>query len=281
MDLYCALVNQCIVPSVISGSVIFEPPKKIHMSYYRCDNKFYLDNILDMFDDEHKIGVCLASGEELLVYIVTVTGESHIDAKLVAQTSAHLINAHNKGGQSAVRFARNAKHVRHSYVNTYVEKIVNSYMTNNNTKCVVSKIIIGGFGDMKDDIVEIPIFKQYFSKHLFKTIALNSFDKSTVYTIIKNELSCIDNETEHKINEKITNMLSTSSDLMGFGKDDCINCVNNKNVSTLYVDKSFKNDIKMLINDYPNINIISTNASCLSMFGGWVCIKKYTEDFNN
>ena len=61
---------------------MFEPPKQLKYMYYRCDTKFHLDTILDMFDDDNTYGLCLISGEDLLIYLVSISGQQ-INLKMI------------------------------------------------------------------------------------------------------------------------------------------------------------------------------------------------------
>lgn len=277
--LFCVLASQIIIPSLHEGlTVLFESPKKINISFYRCDKMFHLNTILDMYDDENKIGVCLVSGEKILIYTVTITGNSHIDPILNKSMTIKLPNRQRKGGQSAIRFARNTESVRKNYVNIFTEHIVNSYMAENNTKCNISKFIIAGFGDMRNDIVDNSTFKQFIKKYLYKNIPLNSFDNSTIHSLVKNLIESITVDDSMTIDSEIINLIDSNSDVVGFGKIECLNLIELHKIKKLYVHTShLSQNEKDLLNTLSTIDIIYTTSSQLELYGGWLCVKKYTD----
>jgi len=269
-------VNQITAPSIQEGiTVLFEPPKKINISFYRCDNKYYLDEILDMYNNENLIGVCLMSGEELRVYTVSITG-SHFEYKLVKKRNIKLPNKQKKGGQSAVRFARNADIVRHDYVIKYSEDIINSYMIDNNTKCNVTKIIVAGFGYMPNDVIDTPLFKQHLNKFLYKKLTINTLDDLTVQKIVKEECLNLSESIAKNIDCEISDLINNNSDMIGFGKEECFNLINSGNIVKLFVNThEITREIKDFLINFPNLNIIESTSSQLELYGGWLCIKKY------
>lgn len=301
MDLCCAQANQITAPSLQDSiksfelqnnggkgmvlhegiTILFEPPKKINISFYRCDNKFHFDNILDMYNNENLIGVCLLSGEELRIYSVSITG-SHVEPRLVKRITICLPNKQTKGGQSAVRFARNADIVRNQYVIKYVENIVNAYMTENNTKCNVSKIVVAGFGYMPDDVIENALFKQYLNKYLYKKLVISSIDDLTVVKIIKDLHLVLSTDLATNVDTEIKSLIENNADMIGFGKNECINYIESKNITKLFVNKNLMTqDIRDIFMRCKNINIIESNSSQLELYGGWLCVKKYSTNYSN
>lgn len=280
MDLCCVQVNQITAPSLHDGTtILFEPPKKINISFYRCDNKFHLDNILDMYNNENLIGVCLLSGEELRIYKVSITG-SHIESHLIKHINIKLPNKQKKGGQSAIRFGRIADIVRNQYVTKFVENIVNSYMTDNNTKCNVSKIIIAGFGYMPDDVIESSLFQQHFNKYLYKKLTINSIDDLTVIKIIKDLHLVLNEDLSKNVDTEIKLLVENNPDMIGFGKNECLNYMELKNMTKLFVNKNcITHEIKDIFMQHLNINIIESTSSQLELYGGWLCVKKYSTNY--
>lgn len=71
-----------------NGAVLFEPLKKIDRSDFVCQNKFYLQPVLDMFKRETLFGVVLISGKEAQMYKITISGQ-HREAKLLYSKNVH------------------------------------------------------------------------------------------------------------------------------------------------------------------------------------------------
>jgi peptide subunit release factor 1 (eRF1) len=288
MDLCCVQVNQITAPSPLNInkvvlnegiSVLFESPKKINISFYRCDNKFHLDDILDMFCNETLIGVCLLSGEELKIYNVSLTG-AHVEPKLIKKLEIKLPNKQKKGGQSAVRFARNADIVRNQYVNKYSENIVSSYMTENNTKCNVSKIIIAGFGYMPDDVIETPLFQQYLKKYLYKKLSINSINDMTVVKIIQDLNIGMTEDLSKSVDTEIKTLVEQNSNMLGFGKTECMEFLESENVAKLFVNTNLINrETRDILIRYQYLEIVESMSYQLELYGGWLCVKKYNTEY--
>lgn len=288
MDLCCAQVNQITAPSdkieqtsnlsyLREGiTVLFEPPKKINISFYRCDNKYHLDNVLDMYNNENLIGVCLLSGEELRVYNIAITG-SHIESTLLKKRTIKLPNKQKKGGQSAVRFARNADIVRNDYVNKYAEDIVSSYMSENNTKCNVTKIIIAGYGFMPDDVINSQLFQQYLKKYLYKKISINTIDDVTAIKIIKDLSNNLSDDLAKNVDNEILTFVNENPDIVGFGRNECMSYIESNNAIKLYLSKNMTDQhTKNILKEFPQLEVIESLSSQLELYGGWLCIKKYS-----
>lgn len=280
MDLCCVRANQRTVPSLQEGiCMLFEPPRKINISFYRCDNKFHLDNILEMYCNENLIGVSLLSGEELRIYNVAITG-SHIEHRLLKKISIKLPNKQKKGGQSAVRFARNADIARDHCVDKYVENMVNAYMIENNTKCNITKLIIAGFGFMPDDVVENQLFKQHLNKYLYKKLTINSIDDLTVIKIIKDLKLDFVEDMSKMVDNEIKLLIDNNSDMIGFGKHECINYIESRNITKLFINlNQITHEIRDIFMQHPNLNIIESSSNLLESYGGWLCVKKYQTEY--
>ena len=276
MDLCYVLEKQSIVPSQSqSPTLLLDPPKKLTMAYYRCDNKFHLDAILEMFDDDKKIGVCLVSGKELLIYVLTLSG-SHIDYNMIRRVDIVLANKHNKGGQSSNRFGRIVQIVRNNYVDIIVQNIVESYMYDNNTKCIISKLVLAGPGVMKNDVANTEMFKQYMHKYLHKIIPTNNFDDGTVRELAGSIFEEIKQVNIKGVDIEINNLVQLNYDSLAFGKTECLELIDNKNISKLFVNKfDISPELKDLFELEQFYEIIVTDSLTLKTYGNWVAIRKY------
>lgn len=232
-----------------------------------------------MYNNENLIGVCLLSGEELRIYNVSITG-SHVEPRLIKRIEIKLPNKQKKGGQSAVRFGRIADIVRNQYVTKFVENIVNSYMTDNNTKCNVSKLIVAGFGYMPDDVIETQLFQQYLKKYLYKKLVINSIDDLTVLKIIKDLQLVLNDDLSKDVDREINLLIEGNTEMIGFGKNECMNYIELNNITKLFVNKNYiTQDIRDIFMQHSNLNIIESSSNQLELYGGWLCVKKYLTDY--
>jgi len=278
MDLCCVPEKLSIVFS--QPSYLFEPQKKIKNVYYRCDVKFHIDSILEMYDEESLYGLCLVSGDTLEIYNVSIVG-SLIDLKCIYKKDIRLMNKHNKGGQSSVRFGRLADQNRDDNANIISELIVNSYMYDNHTKCKIKQLIVGGPAVMKYDVCNTPLFKQFLSKYLFKIVNTNGISKTTANEVMESIIDEIRFLDVKQINDKLTTLVSTSHDMLLFGEDECLSNIATNNIVTIYVNKSVidesTKDLLLNTKKESEINVVITESDVLKTFGDWVGIKKYLE----
>lgn len=259
---------------------MFEPPKKLKMGLYKCDKKFHLDPILDMYDDENSIGVCLISGKDLFIYKSTISG-THITCDLLKSIDIRLTNKHNKGGQSSVRFGRIADIIRDKYVDIITETIIATLMYDNNTKCLITKLIIAGNGEMKNNVIATHDFQQIMKKYLYKVINTSDFDENTAYNITKDLMYDIVADDVATIEIEINQLIDQDNDLLGFGKNESQRLLNVGNVTKIFINKSTlsppEKDELLILREKTKIEILFTESHLLKLFGDWLLIKKYKE----
>lgn len=260
---------------------MFEPPKKLKMGLYKCDKKFHLGTILDMYDDENTIGVCLISGKELFIYKSTISG-THVTCDLLKNIDIRLTNKHNKGGSSSARFGRIADIIRDKYVDIITETIIATLLYDNNTKCLISKLIIAGNGEMKHNVIATHDFQQNMAKYLYKVINTTDFDENTAYNIIKQLMFDIVADDTKSIEIEINQLVEQNSDLLGFGKNESRRLLDTKNVIKLFVNKSSLSSIEkdnlLMLRENLAIEILFTESHLLKLYGDWLLVKKYNEN---
>jgi peptide chain release factor subunit 1 len=220
-----------------------------------------------MFDENNiSVGIVLVNGNDCIIAKVN-QNNSYIDVRIINKVNINLVNKHNKGGQSSVRFGRIADNIRNKYVNIVSTKIVESYMIDNNTKCIVDKIIIAGSGEFKNDVIATSIFKQYFSDILFDVLTCEDITEGNIiniYTMKKDEIFGVNNK---EIDNKLTELIETNYDMLVFGKTACMDMININMLDTLYTMDDYKNNI---IN-----KIIKCDTNIIQIYGGWIGIKRY------
>lgn len=225
---FCALV--CIVVSMFddksclnnldSGSILFEPPKNIGVSYYRCDNKFHLDNILEMYNDETKFGIVVVTGEETKCYQLIKSG-SHLSYNLITKKTGHLQKRQKKGGQSAQRIGRIRQEIEDAYVKEITQKIVECFVEDG--VATIPGIILAGPAHLKRSVAEDPQFQQYFN--LLKVVPTDKVDDATIYKISEQcyDVICSEEQKEDlQLVNRIEEMVALADDKLIFGYDEAI-----------------------------------------------------------
>ncbi|AYV77739.1 MAG: peptide chain release factor 1 eRF1 [Edafosvirus sp.] len=286
MDMCYAPETKCIVPSIETKNtaVIIRPPKKITRKIYRCDNKFLLDDILEMYKSEINYGVVLVSGDEYRCYVVEITG-THSEFKLLSSNTVALQNHTRRGGMSQNRICRIKTSKDLKYIQEVVNEIIGSYMRKNNTQCIIEKIIIAGPGDRKHEVIEQTMFQQYFASKLARTITTPEIKDDTIRNVFS---SCGDIfKTNEEIDstmvmEKIAELIKTSCDKLVFGEVDIYRELKSNMLSTLVISDDLKEDKKAIITEllYDKCKLIVVPLSDLKGFGQLVGIKWFdTENY--
>lgn len=268
-----------IVFSGYNNSIVIYPPNKISKRYYRCDNKFHLDCILDMYKSETKYGICLISGKEYRCYILEIRG-SHKQFKLIKSDTQEIMNQHKTGGQSALRFQRLRDGQIDHYIKKICEQILKSYLTNNNSQYLIQKLIIAGPGLLKKNVLDHDLFKQYFKDKILQIMTTSEINDNTVHEIYDECYHILETKENIKaklIIENIKDLIKNNVDQLVFGIDEVFNELKLKTLSRIIISNNFDNNIKEKIIDLNDnfSEIILVNDNYLDDYGCIVGIKYY------
>lgn len=234
-------------------SKVINPPKKILINDYVCDKQFMLDHILEMYEPGHKVGIVLISGNITMIYNISKTG-SHIEQTLTKVLHADLQKRQKKGGQSAPRIGRLRDEKENRYIKHIAETIINTYMFDNNTKYSVQGLVIAGSSNIKNKVIDVPIFQQYFSELVIKVMDIEVTD-NVIYDIIKQDFIF---ETRDNSIEKVQELIEQASDKLVFGEKSVLKYLGNCLLETIYID--INEDVKKVANTY-GAKIIKCNLS--------------------
>lgn len=245
-------------------SEIIYPPKKLPSSNYICDKKFLLDEILEMYEPELKIGVILVSGSIAKFYFINKTG-SNLEHVLLKSIDIDLQKRQKKGGQSAQRIGRIRDEKEMRYVNHVAELAVNFFMKDNNTAYICKNIIIGGSSNIKHKVIATPLFQQYFNNRVSGIIDME-IKENSIFELITNNIDLINNSNNDD-NEKhiqdINLLISQASDKLVFGYDYIYKNLTRCSLETIYIDSNIDPCILKKINELLtyDVRIINCNLS--------------------
>jgi peptide chain release factor subunit 1 len=218
-------------------------------------------------------GIVLISGKEYRCYILSIHN-SHREFKLIKSDTEHLQKKQKKGGQSAPRFGRIRQEKRDIYTKKIASQIVSSYIANNHTECSVKGLIIAGPADIKGEVMEHDIFKQYFQNKVMRVLSSDEINDGTVYDIYS---SCFDlfvpYEEGGKIIEEFNDLLSHASDKLTFGSDVHAYLMSNELEKVLVADEIYQEIRGKFPNTKCKFYRVSNNQ--IKQFGQIVGIKYY------
>ena len=106
------------------GVVAIVPPRCIKIHLYRCDSKFIVDPLEDLFASTQAYGIVTVTGEEATLNTVCGRDVHHHET-----ITTFIKNKHKRGGQSQNRFQRLRCIQVDAYVKTVSESAVALYRT--------------------------------------------------------------------------------------------------------------------------------------------------------
>ncbi|KAL6213287.1 hypothetical protein ACLB2K_012734 [Fragaria x ananassa] len=130
-----------------------EPFKPINASLYLCDNKFHIEALSELLESDDKFGFIVMDGNGTL--FGTLSGNTR---EVLHKFSVDLPKKHVRGGQSALRFARQRMEKRHNYVRKTVELATQFYINAATSQPNVSGLILAGSADFKTELSQSDMF---------------------------------------------------------------------------------------------------------------------------
>jgi peptide chain release factor subunit 1 len=259
-----------VAPSY-NGSILIVPPKKINQSYYRCDNKFHLDEILEQYEKEEQFGVVLVSGEICRIYTITRSG-THVQIKQSKIAEVHQLKNHSKGGQSAQRFQRTRDENEEAQIKKVVEHMINNFWSHEKAAVTVTSILIGGPAEFKTKMSEHSLIKQYFGSHIVGVITTGTIDDKLINQVYdKNQDLFVSNFQKEGMQfiKQIKQMILKCDDRLIFGiseaKENLQLCLIDKLIYSSELSKDIKEEIKNM-NTY-DCHIYEVNKALLDHIG--------------
>ncbi len=253
---------------------IFEPPKPVRKSYYKCDKVFHLDDLLELYTVYETYAIVIISGKRTDFYEY-----SKNDVRLIKSVFMDFQSAHKCGGFSAQRFSRIIASKHDAYIKHMSELMVNYYTKDNIFQHL--GVILAGPTMVKDQIQLEPLFQQHFQKHLLNVITTPEITDNTinyVKDIISEQIygvsldnKLIDNFEKIIIDDKMI-------DLLVFGKPYVMIELENNNLAEIYIDASIIDDIDIKLLEKVKVNVIQ-NKTFIKKYGEIVGLKYYSINF--
>jgi peptide chain release factor subunit 1 len=132
-------------------TIDFEPFRPINTSLYLCDNKFHVEALSELLEDDQKFGFIVMDGNGCL--FGTVFGNTR---EVIHKLSVELPKKHGRGGQSALRFARLRLEKRHNYLAKVAELCTQLFITENRIN--VTGLVLAGSAEFKNDLQDSDLF---------------------------------------------------------------------------------------------------------------------------
>ena len=185
---------------------------------YKCQPSFYTDPLHDLLEDDDKFGFIIMDGNG------TLFGTLHGSSKEVLQRmTVQLPKKHGRGGQSALRFARQRVEKRDHYISKICELSVHHFISED--KANVKGLVLAGAASFKNELAG----SEKFDKRL-QAIIQGTFDVSygqdngfsQAITLAADCLANVKFVQEKKIISKFMDEIALDTGMVVFGVEDTL-----------------------------------------------------------
>jgi len=226
------------IPRGAPGSEVLElyelvPPKPVNVSYYSCDDSFYLEPLLEMIRPKEILGVVLVENSEAT--IAKVEGKN---VEILGNYTSGVPGKSSKGGQSARRFER----LRDMVLNDFYTRVANHVNDAFLALPKLTKIIVGGPGNTKNEFLA----GNYLNYQLRGKIAVIVDTAYTEEQGVKEaldkaaeKLERIDLVEERRMVQRFLSEISRDSGLAVYGEKEVGRALESHKVATLLMSEDF------------------------------------------
>mmetsp|Transcript_8397 Transcript_8397/g.8319 ORF Transcript_8397/g.8319 Transcript_8397/m.8319 type:complete len:440 (-) Transcript_8397:19-1338(-) len=144
-------------------NIDFEPFKPINTSLYLCDNKFHVEALSELLENDDRFGFIVMDGNGAL--FGAVCGNTR---EVLHKFTVDLPKKHGRGGQSALRFSRLREEKRHNYVRKVAEVAVQNFISAD--KVTVKGLILAGSADFKTELSKSDLFDNRLQAKVIKIV---------------------------------------------------------------------------------------------------------------
>jgi len=130
-------------------NIDFEPFKSINTSLYLCDNKFYMEDLNELFVNDEAFGFIMMDGNGCLCG-----------------------SMRGSGGQLALRFARLLLEKPHNYVRKVAELVTQMFILDGQ-RLNVQGLVLAGSVDFKLELMRSDLFDKRFANVVIKMMDMS------------------------------------------------------------------------------------------------------------
>jgi peptide chain release factor subunit 1 len=214
--IYCGTIFSEDGRSEKRYTIDFEPFKPINRSLYYCGERFDVEPLKELLEDDKKFGFIIVDGNGAL--FATLQGSSK---QILQVIKVDLPKKHGRGGQSALRFARLREEKRHNYLRKVAEIAAQIYITSD--KVNVAGLVLAGSADFKTKLSQSGIFDPRLAEKVVKIVDVsygfeNGFNQAI--TLSEDTLGNVKYVQEKKLITKFFEEINLDSPKVAFGVED-------------------------------------------------------------
>lgn len=251
-----------------SQCLLIEPPNPVTKFYYRCDRKFHLDDLLNLYIYYDQHAIVLVSGKRTEIHIY-----SENNRRLLCTIKDILPNQHKKGGQSAQRFGRIRDEKILIYINKIIDKMVEHYTMDG--KFLYKSIVIAGPAEIKQQLCNHKLFIQYFQQYLTKIISVAEITDQTIFDVIDVTI----NNQQNSIMSIITNMINDPMkiDLLVFGATKVKELYDIGALNKIYIYHGYNERQEIVTQQNKTEKNVFYSEECKKMYGELIGVRYFAE----
>ena len=214
--LYCGTILSEDGRSEKKYTIDFEPFKPINQFLYYCDNKFHVEPLHQLLEDDDRFGFIVVDGNG------TLYGAVQGNARNVLQKfTVDLPKKHGRGGQSAARFRRLREEKRHNYLRKVSEQAVQHFITADKPNC--TGLVLAGSANFKVELSQSGMFDPRLASIIIKIVDVSYGMENGFYqaiTLSQDSLSNVKFVQERKIISKFFEEIALDTGMIVFGVED-------------------------------------------------------------
>ncbi|KAJ2843143.1 translation termination factor eRF1, partial [Coemansia brasiliensis] len=210
-------------------NIEFEPFKPINTKLYKCDSRFHVEPLEELFEDGSTFGFIVMDGKGCLYGLLSGNTRTTLH-----QFAVELPKKHGRGGQSSMRFARLRLEKRHNYVHKVAEKATQLFITNNLIN--VTGLVLAGSAEFKEQLEKSDLFDPRLKSKVIHMVDVayggeNGF--SQAISLSKKYLENVKVLQDQELVTKFFDEIAQDTGKISFGIEDTLNALEDGAVEKL------------------------------------------------
>ncbi|NHV99598.1 MAG: peptide chain release factor 1 [Thaumarchaeota archaeon] len=206
---------------------VIEPPEKITLSYYGCDDKFYVEPLKEMLEKKDKYLILSIDNSEATIALAS---GRNIDVK--DELTSGVPGKTSKGGQSARRFERLREMELNDFYRRVAERLNEIYLQNTDVK----GLIVGGPGPTKEMFLEKDFIHYELRRKILAVVDTSYTGHQGIKEILgkaSEKLQELDLIKERNLVGSFLKLVSTEPDKVVYGLKEVENAVQSGKVKLI------------------------------------------------
>jgi len=224
------------IPRGAPGAEVIElyeiiPPKPVNVSYYSCDDSFYLEPLLEMVRPQEVLGVVLVENSEAT--IAKVEGKN---VEILGNYTSGVPGKSSKGGQSARRFERLREMVLNGFYTRVGDHVNDAFLA----MPKLTKIIVGGPGTTKNEFLQGKYLNYQLRDKVAAIVDTSYTEEQGVKEALEKaaeKLERIDLVEERRAVQRFLAEISRDSGLAVYGEEEVKRALESHKVMTLLISE--------------------------------------------